>query len=64
MRGFQLRLSERQLNRVRVEAQQAGLTMQAYAELRLTGEIRPRGKTGARPNTRPVDSQKELPMTG
>lgn len=64
LRGFQLRLTETQLNRVRAEAEQAGLTMQAYVQLRVIGEILPRGKNGARPYTRPVSNQRELPMTG
>lgn len=62
-KGLHLRLSEEQLQRIRSEAQAAGLTMQAYIETKVFGEIRPRGRYGQRPYLKPKD-QAELPMTG
>ena len=59
---FLLRLTQSQREELKTRAQAAGMTMHAYAELSLFGEIRPRGRNGARPYKK--RQHEELPMTG
>ncbi|PRZ34804.1 hypothetical protein CLV47_12336 [Antricoccus suffuscus] len=61
-RGLHLRLSEDQLAQIRQESKAAGMTMQAYIETKVFGDIRPRGRYGQRPYLKGQDE--ELPMTG
>ena len=62
LRGIHVRLTEQQLDKVRADAKRAGMTMQAWVEMTLSGEVRPRGPYGQRPYLKKQDE--ELPMTG
>ena len=62
-KAFLVKLTTEQHAAFREAADEAGLTMQAYAELRIFGEIRPRGINGPRPRTKRGD-QEVLPLTG
>lgn len=62
-KNFLFRLSEHEHAELRDAAAEAGLTMQAYLEMKTLGRLRPRGAKGPRPWTRP-QNQKELPLTG
>ena len=62
-KNFLFRLSEHEHAELRAVAAEAGLTMQAYIEMRTLGRLRPRGPYGPRPWTKPAN-QKELPLTG
>ncbi len=59
---FLLRLSQSQREELKARAAAAGMTMHAYAELALFGQIRPRGRNGTRPYKQ--HQNEELPMTG
>ncbi|WP_153505881.1 plasmid mobilization protein [Cumulibacter manganitolerans] len=60
-RAFQLRLTESQHQQLKKAAADAGMTVQAYLEKTVFGEVRPRAQQGPRPHTR---KQEELPLTG
>ena len=62
-RAYPFQLTEDRHARLKREAAEAGLTMQAYLELKVFGEIRPRGPKGPRPYITDRN-QKELPLTG
>ena len=61
-RGYPFRLTEEQRDELRTRASEAGLTIQAYLELTVFGEIRQRPKYGPRPYKKPQGE--ELPLTG
>lgn len=62
-KNFLFRLDESDHKELREAAAEAGLTMQAYLEVKTLGRIRPRDPRGPRPYVKPRN-QKELPLTG
>lgn len=61
-RAFQFRLTEDQHRQLKSAAAEAGMTVQAYLEKTVFGEVRPRAVQGPRPYTR--KQNEELPLTG
>ena len=61
-RAVRFRLTEDQHQQLKAGAADAGMTIQAFMEQRVFGEVRPRGASGARPYLKKQDE--ELPLTG